>query len=325
MFLYALIIFMFFYLQMNIVSALHTGNVSKTAIMNERIFNRKVKFYLFTKLNPFREQRITCDSEKDEQDEDSVEHSHFDNEHPTRMIIHGWNGDYEQEAVTKITEAWLSRGAYNIIAVDWPQACSLSYSKAVCAVPEVGLEVATMITCLRRKYRMPMDTLHVIGYSLGAHVAGYAGKNINGRQIHTIIGLDPAKPLYYFDQPKKRLSDTDAQYVEVVHTNAILFGFREPIGTSDFYVNGGMWQPNCGILLSSICSHDRAVTYYAEAITLRNYGSIKCRDYKKAIDKDCGRTFSKVRIGSSKNLARAKGPYYVPIHSYSPYGMKKFE
>lgn len=321
MVLFVLIVLIFFCLQINIVPAMHSGNVSKMSVKNERIYNQNVNYYLFTKLNPLKGQMITCDVEEDK---DSVDYSHFNSDHPTRIIIHGWKGHYTQNEVTKITKAWLSRGSYNIITVDWPQARTLLYSSAVIAVGDVGIKVATMITCLRSKYRMPMDTVHVIGYSLGAHVAGYAGKAVDGRQIHTIIGLDPARPLFDFNQPKMRLSATDAQYVEIVHTNGNFYGFREPIGTIDFYVNGGMWQPYCGILLINSCSHNRAVTYYAEAITLRNYGSIKCRDFRNAIYKDCGRTFSKVRIGSSRNIARAKGPYYVPIHSHSPFGKLEF-
>lgn len=310
-----------FCLQRNITSSFHSGNV--TLARNERAKNQDVRFYLFTKLNPLKGHEITCDNEEDE--EESRGSSNFKSRRPTRFIIHDWREDYRHKSVSKITEAWLSRGSYNIIGVDWPQACVFLYPTARKAVHDVGDKVGTMIRCLQRKYDMSMDTLHVIGFGLGAHVAGHAGKAVGGRQIHTIIGLDPSKLLFKASKRHERLSDTDAYYVEVVHTNGDYLGFREPIGTSDFYVNGGMSQPGCGILSFDTCSHDRAIIYYTEAITLRNYGSLQCRDFKSAITRDCGRTFSKVRIGSSKNSARAEGSYYVPIHSHSPYGMKTFD
>lgn len=311
---------MIFCLQRHSVSAVHSGNV--TLARNERAMNNDVHFYLFSKLNPLKGHMITCDNEEDE--DQSRSKSYFNINHPTRFIIHDWKEDYKQKSVTKIKKAWLSRGSYNIIAVDWPQACVFLYPTARKAVYEVGNDVATMIRCLQQKYDMSMDTLHVIGFGLGAHVAGHAGKIIGEREVHTIIGLDPSKFLFKYSERNERLSDTDAYYVEVVHTNGDFLGFREPIGTSDFYVNGGMSQPCCDILSFDTCSHDRAVIYYTEAITIKNYGSLQCRDFKKAIQRDCGRTFSKVRIGSSKNSARAEGSYYVPIHSHSPYGMKKF-
>lgn len=50
--------------------------------------------------------------------------------------------------------------------------------------------------------------------------------------------------------PDARLSETDAEYVEVIHTNGDTFvmggsGSLQRMGTVDFYPNGGWLQPGC--------------------------------------------------------------------------------
>lgn len=46
-------------------------------------------------------------------------------------------------------------------------------------------------------------------------------------------------------------------------------GFFDPIGTASFYVNGGLWQPQCGYEFSGICSHRYAYHYFAQSIISR--------------------------------------------------------
>lgn len=44
----------------------------------------------------------------------------------------------------------------------------------------------------------------------------------------------------------KRLCDSDAEYVDVIHTDSGILGIPIPIGQSDFYPNGGRaLQPGC--------------------------------------------------------------------------------
>lgn len=78
---------------------------------------------------------------------------------------------------------------------------------------------------------MSLKDLTLVGHSLGAHVAGYTAKLLNSTEkIGSIIGLDPAAVFFEFDQPENRLSKTDAEYVQVIHTDIMKFGMAKPMG-----------------------------------------------------------------------------------------------
>lgn len=50
-----------------------------------------------------------------------------------------------------------------------------------------------------------------------------------------MTGLDPALPLFKFEEVHERLDRTDAMYVEVIVTCAGMLGFSLPIGHATFY------------------------------------------------------------------------------------------
>jgi hypothetical protein len=68
--------------------------------------------------------------------------------------------------------------------------------------------------------------------------------------IITLSGLDPAEPHFSKTDPIVRLDPTDADFVDVIHTDAGPFlsgglGIFQPVGHVDFYPNGGIEQPGC--------------------------------------------------------------------------------
>ncbi|KAK3594254.1 hypothetical protein CHS0354_020436 [Potamilus streckersoni] len=126
--------------------------------------------------------------------------------------------------------------------------------------------------------------MHLIGYSLGAHIAGYAGERIPG--TGRITGLDPAGPLFEGKDPLVRLDSTDASFVDVIHTDGTGFGMKSSIGHVDFYPNGGINQPGCTASISDLlfklikgeikamkkgisCSHMRSVLMFTESINTK--------------------------------------------------------
>ena len=99
----------------------------------------------------------------------------------------------------------------------------------------------------------------------------------------TFPALDPAEPLFEYCPPEARVHKTDAQYVEVVHTDSTSFvpraglGMDLAVGDVDFYPNGGQYMPGCDLkgrfvelkdknILESVrhvlgCNHMRAIEY----------------------------------------------------------------
>ncbi|XP_030383257.1 pancreatic triacylglycerol lipase-like [Scaptodrosophila lebanonensis] len=233
-------------------------------------------FYLYTKLNPGKGQRI-------EPTKESMAQSKFDRKVETRIVIHGCNQNHEDQKIYRVASAWLSRGEYNVIIVNWGSG-RLVYIPSAAAAPAMGKKIAEMINFLSTDYGLKLQNLTVIGYSLGAHIAGFAGKFVEGGRIRTIVGLDPSFALFNDVDENHRLSIKDALYVEIMHTNAGFLGIAEPIGHADFYPNGGLSQPEC----DHECAHQRSLEYYAEAVAKECFGSVRCPNYTEALRRKCG-------------------------------------
>ncbi|XP_073816146.1 phospholipase A1-like [Musca autumnalis] len=273
-----------------------------------------VKYYLYTRVNPSKGTKIEATTQ-------SVNASYFAGSKPTYFVVHGWIQSYTSGMNRNIRDAALGTFDCNVIVVDWAHARSVNYANSVIAVPKVGKKIAEMIDFLNKNYNMSFETLTVAGHSLGAHVAGYAGKNVKNGKINTIIGMDTALPLFRYDKPEKRLADTDAFYVQSIHTNGGLLGFQKPIGKGAFYPNGGQKQPGCVLDLTGACSHGRSTTYYAEALRLNNFASIECSNYKEAVSGRCGAKFSTVHMGAVYPENKVAGIFYVPVRKGPPFGV----
>lgn len=60
--------------------------------------------------------------------------------------------------------------------------------------------------------------------------------------------MDPAGPLFKKWPKSLKLDASDAEFVDVIHTDAGIFGYPTPIGHVDFWPNQGISpQPGCTI------------------------------------------------------------------------------
>lgn len=108
-----------------------------------------------------------------------------------------------------------------------------------------GIIIADFLLDLNDSFSIPLENIQIIGHSLGGQVAGSIGKQLLAEKqtsVSKITALDPAGPLF---TDLNRLTENDADVVEVIHTNSLL-GYFGKTGTADFYPNGGLLvQPGC--------------------------------------------------------------------------------
>lgn len=212
--------------------------------------------------------------------------TNFDSKKNTFVIVHGWVDDHTADVNTLVRSALFSKYDVNVIIVDWNPIASQSYSTAQNSVKAVGNYVASFISNLSSGSGISLSSITLIGHSLGAHIVGNAGAALKG-QISHIIGLDPASPSFTVADITNRLDPTDAQFVQIIHTNGRFLGFSTSIGHIDFYPNGGMIQAGCGIDLLGGCSHPRAFQYLAEAIRGASFTSTACDTYTNFQNNKC--------------------------------------
>ncbi|KAA0724766.1 Hepatic triacylglycerol lipase [Triplophysa tibetana] len=225
------------------------------------------------------------------------------------LIIHGWtmNGIMEQWIFNLASALKFRRGQVNVIISDWRSLALHPYPIAAKNSRQVGRDVATLLEWLEEAVQLSVDKVHLIGYSLGAHVAGFAGSHFRGRKVGRITG-----PHFEGVPAFDRLSHDDAQFVDVIHTFAksnIMpgVGIKQIIGHVDFYPNGGTFQPGCkmldiysnvyqyglqGVPKTIKCSHERAVKLYTESLlnTSQPITGFRCRGdstFNKGLCMDC--------------------------------------
>ncbi|XP_036328652.1 DEP domain-containing protein DDB_G0279099, partial [Rhagoletis pomonella] len=195
----------------------------------------------------------------------SLRQSRFNPFNPTRILIHGWLGGANAGVYQTLVPAYLRQGSgnYNVFTVDWSRGAVADYLTASYRVKPVGKVLAKFIDFLQREAGIRYEDLHVIGFSMGAHIAGIAGKHIQTGRLPVIYALDPALPFFRYENFDERIAITDADYIEVVHTSVGSYGYDRPLGHVDYYVNYGSAQPGCFL---NECSHIRAFQIFAESL-----------------------------------------------------------
>ncbi|KAK9881656.1 hypothetical protein WA026_017174 [Henosepilachna vigintioctopunctata] len=248
----------------------------------------------------------------------------FDQETEIKIVIHGYGGLSVDSSATNVTTSYKNNN-YNVISVDWsvlaglpcfPTAYVNTWHVAQCT----SILVVSMIA-----NGMSSKNIHIIGFSLGAHIAGSTGtqlRKVAGWKLGRITGLDPALPFYATLNDEWKLDASDADFVDVVHTSALVFGKFEPSGHIDFYMNGGFSQPFCkNRPRPPLCSHFMSGIYFAESIyNQRKFIGIECKDlFPNLVLKTCS-TDKRAVMGEYVNRF-ARGIYYVDTAAEPPFAL----
>ncbi|KAL3889390.1 hypothetical protein ACJMK2_001734 [Sinanodonta woodiana] len=279
-----------------------------------------VSYLLFTRNNSNIPQILTADR-------NVVLTSNFNGEKVTRFLIHGYKSNASYPWVIDMKDALLKREDDNVIVVDWNKgADQIIYAQAVANTRVVGALISQMMYTLDKVAGgNSLGRMHLIGHSLGAHVAGYAGERTLG--TGRISGLDPAGPLFEGTDPKVRLDPSDASFVDVIHTNVNGLGIASSVGHVDFYPNRGKEQPGCldaffNIIFSGqidkivdgiACSHMRVLSLFTESINanchFQSYPCMSCTT--------CGTGCAK--MGYDAPQGNPRGNFYLSTNSKPPF------
>lgn len=292
---------------------MHIIDVNSIEIEPEPQFNAETDtiFLLFTRRNRNSGHRITFDM-------NTVRNSNWTANNDVRFVIHGWNQNQNAGLNTYMRNSFLDRANHNVVVVDWGAGAQTSnYLSARNRVGSVGAAVSRLINTMIANRLTASGRVIIVGHSLGAHVAGHAGKLINPRPA-AIFATDPAGPLFSLNDSANRLHSTDAIYTETIHTNAGVLGFGQPITHASFYPNWGTSQPGCGSDLTGACAHDRSNQFYSESINSNRFSARQCTNHAQITSKNCPGTGIRGTMGgdSGKSL---RGVFYLETNSASPF------
>lgn len=82
-----------------------------------------------------------------------------------------------------ITTAFLDIEDVNVIIVDWRESARGDYFTVSKRVPALGRFIGNFLNWLIHTGGGNWDNVHLIGYSLGAHLVGNAGREVGGQSI----------------------------------------------------------------------------------------------------------------------------------------------
>ncbi|KAG5683164.1 hypothetical protein PVAND_012461 [Polypedilum vanderplanki] len=248
-----------------------------------------------------------------------------------KIIIHGY-AQNDLNGFKLIRKAYLKHEDTMVIIVDWSRLSRLPcYPQAAINTKKAGECTAQFLIGMEQNNEgFKAANVHVIGFSLGAHVASFASNAVEkalGEKFSRISGLDPALPFFATARHHWKLDSTDANFVDVIHTNAGVYGKLESCGHLDFYVNNGQYQPACQKAKNeNLCSHIMALDYFAESINSRvGFYGYHCDSYFQYVFGWCKNEKSKLienRIKMGEHCEQNKeGIVFVNTHKKAPYAM----
>ena len=263
-------------------------------------------------------------------DAKNLTQSTFKHSRDTKFIVHGFGSAPDIDHLLHIKDGFLSRNHdVNVIMVDWREGSHMpDYLAASKNTKVTGRAIGNFVT----DANIDPSKVHCIGHSLGAQTCGFASKTT---RFPRVTGLDPAGPLFKGNEVSERLDKSDADYVDVIHTD-ILAGIQDAIGHKNFYPNGGIHQPGCilrnveeesvfdvrnlqGEGISFLgCNHQRATNYFAESLHSDcKFVSTKCSSYLAYLAGICKNTSA--RLGYHSYLEGPDGNYYLKTGDSTPF------
>ncbi|BES95452.1 Lipase [Nesidiocoris tenuis] len=246
--------------------------------LNYDFIKGNMTFLLYTRENMLHPDKLVPHMQS------TINASHYQPMKKTVVLVHGYDTNAESaDSVQMIKNELLKNDDMNVIGADWgpiaelPPNASLPIGVAVASLqsPWVGRYIGEMISDLIDVGQSP-DDVHMVGHSLGAHIAGFAGKYLNSinRSVHRITALDPSSIVFTDVRVGHRLAENDAKFTDCLFTAAKTLAVGDTPCHANFYPNGcAVGQPGCEVeqkySLPGGCSHSRVVELFAESINTK--------------------------------------------------------
>ncbi|ALC38226.1 CG34448, partial [Drosophila busckii] len=276
--------------------------------------NQRISFWLYN--NATVEKPVQLDALHPEP-------SLFEPRQPLKILIHGFVGHRNATPNLELRPLLLQTQPVHVISVDYSSLvrlpCYLPW--AVQNNPTVAKCVAQLINSLLVAHIYTAQQIHLIGFSLGAQVAGLVANHVHA-PLARITALDPAGNGFHGNTPAGQLDRGDAHFIDVLHTDPFLFSMLPmAIGHADFYVNLELFgQPGCNPAQLS-CNHFRAGAYYAESIvSARGFWAQPCGDWLQYLTQRCSQYSERDYVLMGYFVPEnASGSYFVSTNAQSPY------
>ncbi|XP_054287053.1 lipase member H-like isoform X1 [Macrosteles quadrilineatus] len=251
---------------------------------------------------------------------------------PLTIVIHGFKGDHTARSMNAIKEALLMSGASNVVVMDWSILADDPSDSALTAyhevrdkgVAEAAAQAAAWISMVMGSKSISPEDVHLVGFSLGAHVSGIIGQNLNN-SLGRITGLDPPKFGYEKIHKQHRLDKGDAMFVNAIHTSGGILSYTEkdPIGHVDFFPNGDT-VPQKGCPYENpidiiTCSHYMAFALFAESIFHKNALIATACDTWASFNKGHCKNGTQAPMGYA-TPPTTRGKFFTSTKSKPPYG-----
>jgi hypothetical protein len=225
----------------------------------------------------------------------------------------------------------------NVIFVEWSLGATLPYFQAAGNTRIVGAQVHLMLKVLHNYASMEYSDAHLIGQGIGAHLVAYAGRNLRlaNTPVGRITGTDPAGPWFEYRHQDVRLDETDAEFVDAIHTDTETIkikgvGTKQNVAHVDFFPNGGISQPGCwaldkGVVKWIACSHYRSMELFTESINSKcPFSSYACQSYSDFKDGYCGfcppNGCPSLGWNAIKSKGQHHGTFYSQTNAKAPFG-----
>lgn len=268
-----------------------------------------IRASLYTRSNPTEAVELQF-----EDGGESMDNSELNSEHPTKIIITSNDGKEEHE----LRDAYLSRGDFNIIEVKW----EASAAKSSDTIDEVARTIHRLLKSLKKIKGISSEIVSLIGYGVGAIVAGEVGRlshGTSGSNLGSIVGLDPHLHSNNTED-NMSLSEDDALYVLIIKTSGLKS--NEYTGHAEIYLNNADVQPGCEMDNDPDCSRRRSISFFAHSIASKlDFIGKGCKIRNLIADKVCVWNGECAKVRGEPLDTNILGAFYVETGSAPPFFM----